>query len=312
MLSPWIAHFEMTGRLPLLILYLMLNLLGYPFIARGQANTPLLWHLFGNAGREIARRLNRPSLREKDLRTRGRIFILIMIALAGLIGAASLRVMDYPYGWLLQLLLLAGSVNALWPVAFLRQPIKDKDAETRRRQDIMTAADFFARGVVAPIFFFAIGGPVALCIVVAMLAAIDMRRLTAEGSDVFFQGSLRRLNRLLMIVPAYGAMMLLSIAGLFISRGRASRGFPMMKHIQWHDYFGIMIATVAGVLGMTLGGPVKDAQGDTFMRKWIGPQGSTAKIEERDRNRAALLFITSFILLIGVLSGALMIKTIFS
>lgn len=311
MLSPLIAHFDLAGRLPLLILYLLLNLMAYPLL-RHKTALPLLWRLFGNAGQEMARRLNRSSLSERDLRQRGRVLIVILLALAAMIAFAVIALTEYPFGWIAQLLLLAASINALLPVALLRQPITQKEPETERRQAIMTAADHFCRHVMAPIFFFTIAGPLGLTLSVALLSVIEMKRQAAEIKDVFFYAPLRRLNRVVMLVPTWCAVICSAFAGIFVSRAHPLRGIALLNKAAWYDSFGVIVAHIAGVLGITLGGPVRDIYGDVFMRNWIGPKESSARIDEIDRNRAALLFTISFVLIIGGLSGVLIVKNIFT
>lgn len=326
-----------ADRVPLLLVFLCLHLLVGAFLPVRRGQMPLLWHWFGRAGGEMARRLNRADRTVEALHWRGRAVVLIMLSLACVVGAAADRLSGYAFGFLFQLLLLSAGMSAFFPVKVLRAVVKADvpggghngsaaaalrgilspyhledlsalDIHALRRKAIVWAAVMFARGFVVPAVFYLVGGLPVFCMSIAVqglyAAYANLRRNYAE-----MVAPVRTLDTLVALVPTVISACLFALAAIFVSRGRPRGALQLAvtassTYKPWRE--GLVVAAIAGGLGITLGGPVRYPDGFVAEHGWVGSKGTTAQIATADVQRAALLLLIAFMLFLAFVSGLLL------
>jgi len=174
------------------------------------------------------------------------------------------------------------------------------------RGGIGFVASSFDKGIIAPLFWFLIGGLPAAFIYSGIAAA--RWGLSKEG---FAKGighlalSLEWVMGLVpqiissfifilaaLITPSVGIIR--SIAGLFAGNGSA----PYAEG-------GMPLTTLAWGFDVSLGGPVEDIDGSVLKRAWVGPKSSTAKVGIHHLRIAIYLSVIASILTIALLLGGI-------
>jgi adenosylcobinamide-phosphate synthase len=267
------------------------------------------------AGRAIAffdRKLNRRQRTERARRERG---VLTVIALVG--GSAAI-------GWLIQALCRGRPVGALIEalligilvaarslfvhVAAVSLALRDGGVEAGRRAvshivgrdpawldrhgvaraAIESLAENFSDGVLAPVFWYLIGGLPGLF---AYKMANTLDSMIGHKSERYraFGWAAARFDDLLNLAPARLSGLLLAAAALFVREARPGRSLlTMLRDARKHrsPNAGWPEAAMAGALGLALAGPRRYAEG-TVEDPWIG--GGTARAREADIARALRL-----------------------
>ena len=282
------------------------------------------------AGRAIAffdRKLNRPQRTERARRERG---VLAVLALVG--GAAAI-------GWLIQALCRGRPVGALIEalligilvaqrslflhVAAVSLALRDGGVEAGRlavshivgrdparldrhgvaRAAIESLAENFSDGVVAPVFWYLIGGLPGLF---AYKMANTLDSMIGHRSERYraFGWAAARFDDLLNLAPARLSGLLLAAAALFVGDARPGRSLvTMLRDARKHrsPNAGWPEAAMAGALGLALAGPRRYAEG-TVDDPWLG--NGTARATQADIVRALRLYYAACLLLSGGLVAA--------
>ena len=321
---------ETVGAAGIVLTFLLLHLLVGFFLSPGR---PFLWGLFYHAGAEIERRLNRPGKTPAELYARGAIVLLVMALFGFLIGRAFEKIAFYDYGWLGLILLLLISVSALGPLQVLRRldhdltknktesaadliravtstDTKKQDGHSLIRSGVSFSALSLNSHFIAPIFWYVLGGPVFMMIYI-VLSGLRAATETPESSSAgFFSAPIKLLHKVMDFIPLRLTFLLMVLASFFVSGANPWRSFKtacaQAKNYRPADE-GLLVAAMAGGLGVTLGGPVR-RKGLTIEHGWVGPKESTAKLSAADLKRAAVLHFVVF--LCGmILTAAVLLAT---
>ena len=312
------SHIMAPERIPLalgaIFAAVLIGVISGPWF--GNAN-PFLWQvvdvLFGKAGD----RLNRTHRSHGDLVFRGFcLTALVLVAVFFLGKHCAVLVLQKPlYGlteiFFLLMLISAGSVwftllrlyavlekkqtgqGAYYAIArSTRTNLAVVDDFAVTRAGMGFAARAFDKGLVAPVFWYLIGGlPVAL--MYSALAALAWR----FGKDGFSKGFGDVPLAALLIVCASivtpSAGIVRSVAGLFGVRNRAP-----------YEQGGFALSALAWSLNVVLGGASQDLAGSAIHGAWVGPEGATAKIDHTHLRRAIYISATAHLLFVFVLVGA--------
>ena len=164
------------------------------------------------------------------------------------------------------------------------------------------------KGIIAPLFWFVIGGIPAAFIYSGIAAArwslakegfakgIGSLALTLEGILGFIPQLITTIILAFAALMTPSARLTRTVAGIFSKgTGRASYGEG-----------GLPLTALAWGLGVSLGGPVEDRDGSVLKRAWVGSSKSTAKVEIHHLRIATYLSIMSYILTFALLVAGVM------
>ena len=177
------------------------------------------------------------------------------------------------------------------------------------RAAIESMAENFSDGVVAPVFWFALFGLPGLCAYKAINTLDSMIGHKNERFEAFGKFA-ARLDDLVNLIPARLAGLFYVLAGIFIHKASAIRGFKVMirdagKHRSPNA--GWQEAAVAGALGFALAGPRK-YPGYVVDDPWMG-NGGRSDLTVTDIKLALKLYIGAgfwMVLSLGICLGILL------
>ena len=276
----------------------------------------LLPHPVVLLGRMIAaldKRLNKPSLPDSDRRLRGVVLVVLMAALAlGIGGAIAFVARAVPHLWLVEVFAAAVLIaqralfehvddvaralqhNGLEAGRYAVSRIVGRDPQSLDahgvcRAAIESLAENFSDAVVAPVFWYVIGGLPGLLLYKTVNTLDSMVGYRNDKYRAFGWAS-ARLDDVLNLIPARLAGLIIALAALFAARGNPIRALgTMLRDARNHKSpnSGWPEAAMAGALGLALGGPRK-YPGLVVDEKWIG--SGRARAEFTDIDRALHLF----------------------
>jgi len=296
----------------------------------GNAN-PVLWtlldRLFG-FGRKSYKK-ERPT---SSLAFRGFIFGLLYIGTASALGyAASLVLQFYPLA-ALEIILLSFVLTggAVWlSLAKLHQALKEGSKLERgsyrpiavsTRSNLNSTDDYgitrvgisfmpkaFDKGLVAPVFWYLVGGlPFAFLYAGIACAAWA---LSKEGYTKSFGDFLLRLESLFGIIPNFLAGIFLMAAAIFTPTAQITRVIPMFFKRGGKARYaegGLPLIVTAWALNVSLGGPVEDLDGSVLKHGWVGPPNATARLEKGHLKRAIYMSLMAYVLFFAALVALLL------
>lgn len=276
----------------------------------------LLPHPVVLLGRMIAaldKRLNKPSLPDSDRRLRGVVLVVLMAVLAlGIGGAIAFIARAMPHLWLIEVFAAAVLIaqralfdhvddvaralqhNGLEAGRYAVSRIVGRDPQSLDahgvcRAAIESLAENFSDAVVAPAFWYVIGGLPGLLLYKTVNTLDSMVGYRNDKYRAFGWAS-ARLDDVLNLIPARLAGLIIALAALFAARGNPIRAIgTMVRDARNHKSpnSGWPEAAMAGALGLALGGPRK-YPGLVVDEKWIG--SGRARAEFTDIDRALHLF----------------------
>jgi adenosylcobinamide-phosphate synthase len=287
-------------------------LIGDPrWLWRGVLRHPVV--LIGGAVAWLERRHNRPERSDRTRRWLGTLTVVLIVACAALIGwAIDWLAEATPYGWLIELVLVAILIaqrdlfdhvrhvgRALardglegGRAAIARIVGRDPDSLDRHavlRAAIESLAENFSDGVIAPLLWYLLLGPIGICVYKAVNTLDSM---IGHRSDRFlaFGMAAARLDDAANLIPARLSGLLLALAALFVPKAKPVAALTTM----WRDAAkhrspnaGWPEAATAGALDLALAGP-RRYHGTTVTDDWIG--AGRARAEPLDLRRALALF----------------------
>jgi adenosylcobinamide-phosphate synthase len=171
------------------------------------------------------------------------------------------------------------------------------------RAAIESLAENFSDGVVAPVFWYLVGGLPGLF---AYKMANTLDSMIGHRSPRYraFGWAAARFDDLANLLPARLSGLLLAAAALFVKKARPGRSLvAMLRDARRHrsPNAGWPEAAMAGALGLALAGPRHYADG-IVDDPWIG--GGTARATIADIGRALRLYSAACLLLSGGLIAA--------
>ncbi len=299
---------------------------------------PALWRLLPHPvaliGRLIAaldRRLNRAERSGLDRRLRGAaVAVGMTLAAVGLGLAVTVLRRRTTWGWAVEILLvwtlLAQKSLFVHVRAVGRALDKEGLAGGRRevarivgrdpnsldqygvaRAAIESCAENFADGVVAPVFWYLLFGfpGILLCKTVNTLDS-----MVGHLDDHYreFGKVSARLDDAMNLIPARLAGVLLSLAALFVPRGRPVEAFRVMLSDHAHHRSpnsGWPEAAMAGGLGLSLAGP-RRYPGYLAQEKWIGEGRARASVA--DIRRSLLMLAVGCLLDAGLVIVVILVQ----
>lgn len=319
-----------ADRIPYALMAIILSLIvGMVTGPRSGNANPMIWIWVDSLFGWLGERLDKKQRSKADLSFRGFMIMAVAIVLfAGLGEICTYLSARYAFYGLTQTVLLTlglsvGSVyfvllrlyfalsqkkemvkGAFYGVARTsRINLNSTDDYGITRVGMTMAARTFDKALVAPVFWYLVGGFTAM-FVYSCIAGLAWR----FGKDGFSRGLgdvPLALEKLLGVVPAILSTALISLASIFTPTANIvksisawwGKGAPYAQG--W-----LPLSAMAWTLGVTLGGPAKDIGGSAIKSDWVGPKGATAKITPGHLRRALYILVMAQLLFISALLGA--------
>jgi adenosylcobinamide-phosphate synthase len=183
--------------------------------------------------------------------------------------------------------------------------IVGRDTEEMEEEEIITAtvesiAENTNDGIVAPLFYLIIGGPV-LAIIYKAINTLDSMVGYKNEKYIYFGWASAKLDDIANYIPARISGFLISIASLILGYGFLNSFKTMLKYGRCHPSpnSGILEAAISGALGVRLGGP-SFYQGIEVRKPYIGEDKNEVNLYCIN-SALNISFITSLLMLfIGV------------
>lgn len=271
----------------------------------------------------VDKRLNRTGRGPGELKARGILLVLIMVGAAGVVGGVIAFVARaIPHAWALEVFVAATLIaqrGLFEHVNDVARALDDNGLEAGRyavsrivgrdpqaldeygiaRASIESLAENFSDAVVAPVFWFVIAGLPGLMVYKAVNTLDSMVGYRNDKYREFGWAS-ARLDDVLNLIPARLAGLILALAAIFSAGGKPFSAVKTMVTDSGHHKSpnsGWPEASMAGALGLALGGPRK-YPGLTVDEKWIG--SGRARVTTRDMDRALSLFTIACVINAGL------------
>jgi adenosylcobinamide-phosphate synthase len=305
--------------------------------AGGNAN-PFLWGILDKIFGNLARKTYNVDRSLSTLQFRGALLLTLYLVISGIVAALAVLVEQHFHfaGFMNPLLLsLAMSGGATWSALVklhhaLRAEEKkhmglpkgsfyDIAVSTRTnlnttdnhgiiRGGIGFVATSFDKGIVAPIFWYLLGGLPAAYIYCGIAAA--RWSLSKDGFAKGIGTLALRLEQFFGWVPQIISAIMLTLATVLTPTAgpfRALRGVFSSAGKAPYAEGGLPLTVVAWGLGVSLGGPVEDMDGSVLKRVWVGSLASTARLERHHLRLAIYLGIMGYVLIAALLILGVMV-----
>lgn len=324
------AYIFDADRIPFAVMAIVLvHLIGVITGPRSGNANPMVWIWIDSLFGWLGDRLDKKQRAKADLAFRG--FILMAIALVLFVGFGEVceyLVGRYEYYGLVQAVLIALALSgggvyfvllrlyfalekkqelvkgAYYGVARTsRINLNTTDDYGITRVGMAMAARSFDKGIVAPVFWYLVGGFTGL-FAYSAIAALAWR-FGKDGFSKGFGDVPLAIDKLLGIVPSLLATVLICLASIFTPTANILKSITSW----WgkgapYEQGGHPLTAMAWTLNVTLGGPVKDLNGSTVKLDWVGPKEATAKIDHGHLRRALYINLMAQLLFIVSLLGA--------
>ncbi|MDY0028749.1 MAG: cobalamin biosynthesis protein [Pseudobdellovibrionaceae bacterium] len=164
------------------------------------------------------------------------------------------------------------------------------------RVGIGLVATTFDKGLVAPVFWYLLGGLPAAYLYCGIAAA--RWSLSKDGFAKGIGTLALKLETFFGILPHIISAFLLGLAALatpYAGMTRTFRGyFSKTGHAPYAEG-GLALTAFAYALGISLGGPVEDISGSVLKRSWVGASTSSAKVDRKHLRQAIYMGIMGFV-----------------
>jgi adenosylcobinamide-phosphate synthase len=263
--------------------------------------------------RTLDRKLNREHRSDMDRAIRGALVVLVVAAGAAAAGwGIAWLSQNIPFLWAVELVLLMALIAHRAPYDRVRVVVKalaDEGLEPARaavsglvrrdpggldeygvaRAAIEAAATDFAKGAVAPVFWYVLFGFPGLLVYTAVRTMDTLIGQRTPGYRAFGFAA-ARLDDALTLIPARLAGLLVVAAAVFVPKAHPGRALAVMvrdagKHPSLNA--GWPQGAMAGALDLALAGPRRYAR-QTVNQPWIGT--GSARVTTLDMSRALYLY----------------------
>ncbi len=171
------------------------------------------------------------------------------------------------------------------------------------RAGMSYAARSFDKSLVAPVFWYLVGG-LPILFIYSALSALSWR----FGKDGFTKGFGEvplALEKLMGVIPSLFSAMLVTMASSFTPTAKLHKGIAswIEKGEGRAPYAqgGFPLTALAWALSVNIGGPSKDLGASTIKSAWVGPKGSSAKLNHAHLKRAIYINVIAHLLFICAL-----------
>lgn len=329
--SDWHSHIFDPDRIPYalgaMLVTAIIGMISGPL--GGNAN-PFFWYLIDKIFGGLGDRLDRAQRKSSDLMFRGFILMTFTLFFSMLAAEITRRFgMAYPLGGFSQSIVLSLCITsgAVWfALLKLYFALEQKKMGTgayyaisrSTRMNLATADDHgitriamnftaqsFDKGMVAPVFWYLVGGFPAL-FAYAALSALCWR-FAKQGFTKGFGAVPLAIEKLLGFIPSLYAALLITLASLFTPTAKLHKGIASWMTVKGrtpYEQGGFPLTAMAWALNVTLGGAGQDLQGSAIKSAWAGPEGASAQISHKHLRQAIYISVLAHLLFVGSLLGA--------
>lgn len=306
----------------------------------GNAN-PFLWVMLDRVFGGLAKKTYKVGRSVSSLQFRGMVILILYIFFTGLVGfSVVLLEKEIPLAGFMTPVLLTCvlSGGATWSALIkLHRAIRAENQKHQSHQHLPKGSYYdiavstrtnlnttdthgiirggigfvsfsLDKGIVAPLFWFIIGGLPAAFIYSGIAAA--RWSLAKEGFAKGIGNLALTLESILGYVPQIMTTIILAFAALMTPSARLTRTFMgiFTRGAGKASYGegGLPLTALAWGLGVSLGGPVEDKDGSVLKRLWVGSPKSTAKVEIHHLRIAIYLSVMSYIITFAFLLAGVM------
>lgn len=291
---------------------------------------PFIWGVVDKVLGPLGDRLNKTQRSHKALLSRGFFLVIIALFVSLILGSAFKSLSDnfVEYGAveiiILSLMITSGTIwfallrlyfalekkdvseGAYYAIArSIRLNLSMADDFTITRAGIGFAARSFDKGLVAPVFWYLVGGlPVAL--IYSVLAACAWR-FGKQGFTKSFGKPILALEQLMGFIPSLFAGLLMAMASVFTPTAKTTKAIgAFYKGKGRADYAqgGLPLSVIAWALNVSLGGAFQDISGSAIKGEWVGPEGATAQNDHKHLRRAIYINVMAHLLFLLALGSA--------
>lgn len=320
------------ARIPLALLAIVIALVA-GVITGPLANNinPLMWAAFGAFFGPVGRRLDRPQRNPADLLFRGFMMMAVALLFGFMLGKGLAYVSAaFPLFGLTEALALSSllTLGSVWfsllrlyfaldgkatltgvvtePIArSARVDLKGLDDFAITRVAMGYSARIFDKAMVAPVFWYLIGG-LPLATAYSFLSAL-VWRFGRDGFAGFFTAVPMAIEKLMGIAPSLFAGILISLTSFLTPGAAIHRGVSMwlgFKNRAPYDQGGMPLSAMAWTLKISLGGAVRSLDGNPVPGVWTGPEGASARIGHHNLKHALYVSLCAHMLFVAALLGA--------
>lgn len=306
----------------------VIGLITGPF--SGNAN-PAVWGFYSFFIGKIGDRMDNLNRQSQDLIFRGFLLTAFCLVFSYFLSKLVLEVsQEYPW---LEFIVLCGcmTLGSVWYLLLAlyfslekkyehprlyyslarttRTDFNSTDSYGHIREAIAFAAYSFDRGIVAPAFWYLVGG-LPLALIYSTLAALAWR-FGKCGFTKGFGAIPNELEKIAGFAPS------LLTGFLFISSAAITPSVSVFSLLsQWIKgagkvpYFqgGFAVSALSHAMGVSLGGAVQDIAGSSLQKVWTGAENATAKLDHGHIKRALFMLLTAKLIFILVLAGLFLLK----
>lgn len=269
-------------------------------------------------------RLNRTQRSQGKRLVRGLLLVMFLAGIGGGLGLAFNLISGVvPGSWVLEVALIAALlgqgtvlVDGIGAAGRLSEDTTSEDGDRfqETRDDVEALAHGFIDRGVAPVFWFLLLGLPGL---------LTYRAIEVTASEVgewnrksLFGWAAARCYDVVNLLPATLGSLFLIVAGVFVPGANPLPGLGVM--VRRGGAFpsfsqGWPVAAVAGLLGLSLGGPrPKDSDQRVYARStevpWIGSKSGRAMLTAADLRRTLFLYALGCLLVLAAILLAAVIR----
>ena len=277
---------------------------------------PPLWQIIKSIAAVFYKRLNREGRSVKARKTRGFI-VLILFASATLfmIRAAIPHIENTLYMSFFEGFILSGfiSTSAVWVSSYKLNKTPDKNKIAPLTQDeLLTADDYklrkhiityqarsLERFLIAPLFFYFIGGLYLLVFAMTISALTFSSNFKTQHSRDYSQ-FIKRIDIVFTYIPARITALILCLISVFVPFASFNKTRSTINQAtKFNDpNAGWSLSAYAGSLDITLAGPALQ-EGKSTDQPWVGPEKSSAKIEKQHVIKGLFLHFYATIMIVA-------------
>lgn len=167
------------------------------------------------------------------------------------------------------------------------------------------AAASFDKGLVAPAFWYLIGG-LPILAVYSVVSALAWRFGKCGHTSGFGTVPLE-LEKLMGFVPSYLTGFLFAAASAMTPTARLSQSLLAwwaVKNKAPYEQGGTALTALAWPLEIMIGGPVQDLSGTVLKNSWVGPEKASARLDHKHLRRGIYINFMAHLLFLASLGGA--------
>lgn len=227
-----------------------------------------------SVSKRAARKLDRAQRSTTVLSARGLILSLGVTTLGlGLGFAADASIASLPYGWAIEVLLLAALLGqrTAWPLLRTGAEESAGDVHKARQAVVSELAELLANRLIGVLFWHSLFG------FAGALAYRFALAVPAEGRSQAFREPIQAVKQIALLVPNALAALIVPLACIFSPRGAPVKALRVMIA---SPSAAAAKGLFAGGLNLTLASP----------EGWLGPASGRARLQARDVASATVLY----------------------